>query len=82
MQRYVKLFDRVCFRIVNSSTWIISMADQHRHRREPALHHRWQVQVTRQTQLPDCCNHVVVDVVRNDIRYLGSFSKKSPPIDR
>lgn len=71
-------FLTVCFRIVNFSTWIISTAT-HRHRRDQVLHRRWQVQVTRLTQLPDCCNHVVVDVVRSDIRYLGSFSKKNPP---
>lgn len=44
-------------------------------RNVPAHHRLWQVQVTRQTQPPDYCNHVVVDAAHKDIRYLGSFSK-------
>lgn len=52
------------------------MASMEFHRQNAQVHHRpWQVQVTRLTQLPDCCNHAVVDVALKDIRYLGSYSK-------
>lgn len=36
--------------------------------------HPWRVPRTRRIQVPDYCNHVVVDVVHNDIRYLDRSS--------